>query len=96
MMVDLKVDNKTLDVDLGGTFFASIYDFLIPIFEQKIRGSIERSVEIALKKNIGDYINNQMKEENGFIKLWPQHSLYKDLTLDYALEETIDIEDNFI
>lgn len=49
-----------------------------------------------MKKNIADYINSYMRKENGFIKLWPQYALYKDLTLDYALEETIDIEDNFV
>lgn len=45
---ELNIDSKRLDFDLGGGALANFIDIFIPIFERKIKKTIEKDVENLL------------------------------------------------
>lgn len=83
---ELNIDSKRLDFDLGGGFLANFIDIFMPLFDGKIRRSIEKDVESLLMKELPISLNQRFQKQNGYLKLAGKGA-FENLTLDYSFEE---------
>ena len=92
----VSISGQQLAFKMGGSILASIADIILPLFQGIIKRTVQESIEGALSNNFAVIINNKIKEQNGMFSVAAVYptSYYRNLTVDFAFENTPQIVDN--